>query len=183
MNKIVLGVLGVVVVLGLGAGYVVYRNGQIGSKVVQAPSASNGGTDPKGQPAPEETTITEANYADLLKDTKPRTCTFSTAVGGGKGEGTTYSDGTGKVQLVLTTTSNSGQKSDINSLIRDGKAYSWTTIGGKTQAFVTAAPSTLPSASPGGDPANPNNFKLSCKSWSVDASKFAVPAGVDFKAL
>ncbi len=101
--------------------------------------------------------------------------------------------GTGK----LYTTGNKGRSTisggtegvaiEGNAIYKDGEAYSWITVAGNTMGFKFDK-AELEKMSSEMTPEQKQQAEqirskmiFSCKSWTPDESKFALPAGVEFK--
>lgn len=176
MSKVVIGV-GAIILFGLGVGGYMYFIRTQSSP--SQPSSSQTST----IPAAENTSM---NLNNLASSGQPRECIFTTTVSNGTGEGHMYSDGKGLARLTINTTSTSGEQGESNTLLKDGKVYSWTNYSGQMMGFVMPMNSAPAPDSGTGDAStnsNNTNFNVTCKSWTVDSSKLTIPSDIQFQSL
>ncbi|MCC7543390.1 hypothetical protein IT415_01620 [bacterium] len=176
MSKVAIGV-GVIILFGLGVGGYMYFRG------VQPSPSQSSSSQTSTTTAVENSSM---NLNSLASSGQPRECIFTTTVSNGTGEGHMYSDGKGLARLTINTTSSSGEQGESNTLLRDGKAYSWTNYSGQMMGFVMPMSSAPAPDSGTGDAStnsNNTNFNVTCKAWAVDSGKFSVPSDIQFQSL
>jgi hypothetical protein len=158
-----------------------------GNKVVSnnvSPTAQNNAVAPKAESG---TTKMSASIKDLMKGGKSIDCTFNStdAKQGITQSGEFYLDGPNarsRSETVITTNS-TGQKTESYMIMEGGYGYSWSGADAKT-GYKINLNETQPAANAGSNTQNtedlnqPINFD--CRNWSVDNSKFDLPAGVKF---
>jgi len=176
MNKKALTTLVVLLVLVIGVYgiYRVYHHFQRLSTPAGMQTTTSSGS---AQPA-----TTLGSLKDLMAKGGSETCSYSTD----KSQGTVYMSG-GKVSSDINTTVGSVVEK-AHMIIANNFFYLW--MDGKTTGYKMAYnPNATPvpagektnNASGMIDPNTQMNFK--CNSWSVDSTKFDLPAGVTFSAI
>lgn len=131
------------------------------------------------------------SLASLAAAGKARKCTMDySSDSGGKGTGTSYTDGKGRSRLTIVTTSDEGNQGTIDTIVKDGKSYAWIVSGDTTFGYISDAKvpqssdTTSQSATaPSGTVSPDQKFSMKCVSWTVDESQFAVPTNINFVTL
>jgi len=197
-------VIAIIVVIILIAGIWIFMSGQKNNgQPVNAPTGANSQTQPN--PATNNsgtqtttTTTTQTNtfsgsLADLMAKKSPVNCQVSFDQNGTTQTQSMYFDGTNlRTDMVITI---AGQPNTTHLVIKDGWEYMWSdsAIAGMTANTGTkinfsqlqkpqtpAAAGTTPSNG-GLDTQKTMNF--SCTPWIADASKFDLPANIQFQDL
>jgi hypothetical protein len=170
-NTIIGIVVGVIVVLG--AGYYLFTN--MGSSAVE--NTEQGA-------AVEQSSDKKMAFADFVKQGGSYKCTVTQSFEGTQTQGTTYIDN-GKIRGEYTAQVQ-GMSIDAAFIVKDGYTYSWSSampnMGFKVKVDETAGDTGATASgtySYNGDQIGDYN----CESWTADASKFALPAGVTFQAI
>lgn len=153
------------------------------SPAAQNPAAQNNAATAKGE---SETTKMSASIKELMKGGKSLDCTFSFTDDkqGVTQSGKFYVDGPNARSRseIEITTNKTGQKTE-SYMITDGDyGYSWSSADAKTGFKIN-----LNEAQPTGNTNNAQNtedlnqlINFDCRNWSVDNSKFDLPAGMKF---
>lgn len=123
------------------------------------------------------------NFSGSMQELMARggswTCDVTSTAGGITSSGTTYA-ANGMVRSDFT--SNIPQVGNIEShmIVRDGLAYTWTSM--MNQGFKFPISKGEGEAEVSAEVAAQVNqdYDFSCRAWSADASKFALPAGIVF---
>jgi uncharacterized protein YxeA len=130
------------------------------------------------------------NISDLTADGTARKCTYTATTASGEGAGTIYTDGKGKSRMTIALASNQGNTGTTDTILRDGKYYTWITSAGNTFGFSGDAKTTTNSTNTNTPPTTTNNapdisqnFAMKCENWNVDQAKFTVPTNVNFNSL
>lgn len=170
MKKLILPIVIVLLVLlaGGGAYFMMHKS--------SAPATST--TLPPTTVTTAAAAGTQGTLKTLLSTTKPQTCTFDNNKGS---TGTVYV-ATGKMAGDFTTTSQ-GNTVTAHMIVDSGYSYVWTgmTKMGFKIALVEAQKEST-AASNQGVGLN-ETVSYSCKDWTVDASKFTLPADITFSTL
>lgn len=122
---------------------------------------------------------TKGSIASLLAAGKNVSCTMTNP--DGKGTGAIYVSGK-KVRGDFTTMTDPS-KEFKSSMIQDGEyAYMWSDADKKGTKFkVSAIPTPTPNSASTTDAVDINQeVDMNCSTWTVDPSKFIVPADVQF---
>lgn len=122
-----------------------------------------------------------SSLKDLISKGLAQSCTFSS----GGSSGTVYVSG-GKVRTDYDTTVD-GKVTTSHMIVDGNTSYIWTE-GQATGFKMTFEASGTPSAETTNAPAaggfdSSANMNYKCKTWAVDASQFALPAGVQFTSF
>lgn len=169
MNKNVTALVIVVVLLLLGVGgYMLF-----GNKSARDTAPQTSPTSEQNQPVMGGA----KSLKELLAGGQPQTCTFSDA----ETQGSVFVGG-GKIRGDFTNLVNGTQTG--SHMISDGQMfYMWT--DGQTQGFKMEF--TPSEATPGAETKMPKDsfdpdkkVDYNCSGWTVDQSKFALPANVKF---
>ena len=125
---------------------------------------------------PAQDSMQKKSLKDLMGLGTNQQCTFKDATGNG---GTVYVSGT-KVRGDFASTTNGTSIS--SHMVSDGKTtYMW--MDGQTQGFKTSLDAVAqPDLTAKQQPAVDVNQQLdyNCGAWTVNASVFALPTGIDF---
>jgi hypothetical protein len=172
VNKKLVGILIVLILIGVGASFVVKRAPQTTTK--QPPTVTKAPT-----VTPKETM--QGTLRSLISSKKPQICTYSNDLGSASVSGTVYL-ADGKVKADFTSVSEENKISG-HMIINDGYAYIWTGTTSKGIKIV------FDPNQPTGTPLNSQvpdlnqSFAYACKEWKTDASLFAPPLNVDFSLI
>ncbi len=172
--KILYAVIGLAV-LGGGAWYATQMQGGA------VPEASQ---DSPSQNTQTNTPTNESqNFSGSMQELMARggswTCDVTSTAGGITSSGTTYV-ANGMVRSDFS--SNIPQVGNIQSymIVRDGLAYSWTSMMNQGFKFPIAQSEGEAEVSAEVAAQINQDYDFSCRPWSVDASKFALPSGITF---
>lgn len=175
-NKIIAGVLGVVVVLG-GAYLFMGKN----SANTETPNSIAVGEPNPANPT-EQNSGKKMSFGSFLKQGGSYVCTVNQSVEGIDSKGTVYVNGTNVRGTYNTTVA--GMKVDSEFISTGGYTYTWSSMM-QGKGFKAKASDTV-----GGDSSTGTSGQYSfnaeqigdydCQPWSADASKFALPSGVVF---
>ena len=172
-------IIGILVIGGGVAAYSLTRNNQSTTNNTQQPAETQ-------QQTNEQSSDTNGNIFSLVDSGKAQKCTFSYSGGNGTGEGTMYSDGTGRGAMMMNIKTDQGSLGDSNLLVVNDKVYGWTVSNGKSVGFVfdkaklTSGSDTAQTSSS----VDPNQtFNLNCESWVVDETILTVPTDINFMSL
>ena len=160
MNKNVLIAIAVVVLLALGGAYFLYGR-------PSSPLTSTSGT--------PTTSSAKKSLKDLIALGSSQQCKFQDAAGN---SGTMYVSG-GKSRGDFTSTANGATVG--SHMLYDGQAmYIW--MDGQSQGYKSTLDATSAPDSAAGSQAMDVNQALDydCSSWSVAATSFTPPAGIEF---
>ena len=184
-KKLMLLVGGILVVGGILAAVMITNNNDSTSNNNQS-SQENAQSKPTETSSEPETAV-EGNLKTLATSGKPQVCDMSYSGEDGEGTGKLYTNGNGKGRIQLELTTARGNKGESNTLLSDGKVYSWTKTDGGAFGFVMSADSVQTNST--GSPTTSNsqtagkNFNMKCKTWTVEETIITVPADVNFSAL
>jgi len=168
MSKTMIGVIvAIVVIVG---GYFIYNANKGGTDVSDTTSDVTSSA---------QTSTDKAALAELIKKGGTLTCTITQNVNNTKVTGTMFM-GSGMMRGEYTTKVQN-VNIDSNFIVRDGFTYTWSSMT-PNAGFKVAIPAVGSTAST----ANTSSFDVSqvedykCEAWTLDASKFTLPAGVTF---
>lgn len=170
MNKNMLLGIGAIIILFLAVG------GYLFMKKTSPSSSTNPNTATATlTPAP----FTAQSLKDLFIEGASRQCTFTTD---SNSTGTVYV-GSGKIRGEFST--KTGTQTVLAHMISDGKtSYIWMDDNktGMKMTLDIASAATESNKTPSSEQGIDVNqkMKLECSNWSVDASKFEIPANVTF---
>ncbi len=180
-------IVGVLVLVGIGS-YFAMQKGPV------AEDASNlaGGTMPTGTEGDwndtPETPMGEGKkmaFGQLVAQGGSYECTVNQYVGDTVSQGTTFISG-GLIRGEFNTQAQ-GINISTSLIVRDGYTYSWTSMAPKMgfKAKVVASGESNPNQGTSGTISwNADQIgDYDCKDWTVDMTKFDLPAGVDFKEI
>ena len=185
-KKLMLLVGGILVVGGILAAVMITNNNDSKSDTNNQSNQEAVENKPAETGSESETAV-EGNLKTLATGGKPQVCDMSYSGEDGAGTGKLYTDGKGSGRIQLELTTSRGNKGESNTLLRDGKVYSWTKTDGSAFGFVTSADSIQTNST--GSPTTSNsqtagkNFSMKCKTWSVEETIITVPSDVNFSAL
>lgn len=128
---------------------------------------------------------TKGSLSSLATGKKAQECTMNYSGASGSGTGTMYSDGNGRARMHIDLKTEKGNVGQTDQIMKEGKAYSWTTSDGQTFGMImdvskTTQQTQSQSGSTTSAPQPNQDFDINCKDWKVDESKFAVPTNVNF---
>ena len=175
--KTVLWILGLVVVGG-----VVWYS-MSGQSSMPAANTSAAPTDPAATSASAEPTSGKMSLKDLMSLGRDQKCTFTEKTANSDSSGTVYVGG-GKMRGDFTSIA-SGMTIQSHMIAMGQKGYLWTSAMPKQGFTFTLPDPSAPSAAPANSSAPDYNQQLdySCSAWTVDASMFALPAGITFSDM
>ncbi len=144
---------------------------------------------PIGDGAAENTTAEQSGkkmaFSEFIKKGEASKCTVTQNVNGTETNGVTYI-GNGMIRGEYNMKVQ-GMNVDSTLIVRDGYTYSWSSMMPTTGFKVKvsgAAQGDANAAASGQYSFNAEQIgDYSCEPWTVDESKFAVPAGVTFREL
>ncbi len=176
MNKTVLSILGVVVIIAAVAIFITKGK----------PQSASQNTNQPGQTQNTNTSGKKMAFSDFAKQGGSYKCTVTQYIDQGmtqSTEGTVYLDG-GKIRGEYSTKVQ-GMSIDTSVIVRDGFAYTWTSMSptGYKIAVKDQAGDTNASANGSYSWNDKMIGDYNCESWSADQSKFAVPTSVTFQEI
>ncbi|HRH26730.1 MAG TPA: hypothetical protein PLZ99_01050 [Parcubacteria group bacterium] len=178
-NKIIAGVLGVVVVIG-GAFFFMGNNES--ASTGENPQNSIAVGEPNPSTPTEENSGKKMSFDAFLKQGGSYVCTVNQSVEGIDSKGTVYID-KGNIRGDFNT-SVAGMNVDTYFIVKDKYTYTWSSMmpGKGFKAPVSTGGSGDTSTGTSGQYSfNAEQIgDYDCKAWSVDASKFTLPSGVTF---
>lgn len=168
-------IIGAVLLLILSAIAFVYVNQS---------SSNNNETKTKDGTAKTSKASKKASFSTIAESKDLQECTFEYTGKSGEGNGKMYNDGNGNARMEMNLTTSKGNTGTSNQIIKEEKVYSWFDTGSHTIGMVmdvkkieenqqTTSESTT-------GPAPNESFSMTCKDWTVDDTKFEVPASVNF---
>lgn len=163
--------------------------GGIGWFVTQDKSDSTSTQNSSSQNSNNSSGVTKGSLSSLSTGKKAQECTMNYSGANGSGTGTMYADGNGRGRMHLELKTEKGNIGQSDQIMRDNKAYSWTTTEGQTFGMVmdmskmNSQQSQAQSQSNTSTPAPDQSFDINCKDWKIDESKFTIPANVNFMDL
>ncbi len=167
MNK-TLGIIGAIVVIALVVYFAMANKGPKNEESNTQPTSQNDSSNDT-----DTQTGTQKNSLKGLLGMNAQQCTYSE----GQSQGTVYT-ANGKARMDITSVTN-GVSASSHAIIQDNTYYGW--VDGQTNGFKF---STAKSAS-GSAGSNQNvdvnkEVDYNCSGWTVDATKFALPANITF---
>lgn len=180
-KKILIAIIVVVIILLGGIGWFATQN-ESDNTSTQSSSSQN---------SDSKSSVTKGSLTSLSTGKKAQECTMSYSGANGSGTGTMYTDGNGRGRMHLDLKTEKGNVAQTDQIMKDNKAYSWTTTGEQTFGMVMdlskmnsqQSQAQAQSQSGNSSPTPSQDFDINCKDWKVDESKFAVPANVNFMDL
>ena len=183
MNKVIWWIVGIIVVV-IGIYYFVSNKPDTAADdVVPATEDGQGSftTPSDDQGAPADTS--GKSLKDLIALGVSQQCAFSQTVDNSSTSGTVFV-GMGKMRGDFVSVA-SGQTVNAH-MIADGQ-YTYTWIDGIAMGFKMSLDQTAPASGTGanqtGSPDLNQKLDYNCSAWTLDASKFTLPAGVTFTAM
>jgi uncharacterized protein (UPF0333 family) len=169
MNKKIVGVIVIVLLVLLGGGAYFMMQKSKSTTAENLPAAN-----PTEAAAAAET---QGTLKSLLTAGKPQTCSFSTEEGS---SGTVYV-ANGKMRGDFTSTTQ-GTTVTGHMILDSGYSYVWTDL--TKQGMKIAIPAEQASGSTGSQGMDVNQkVSYSCKGWTVDNTKLALPSDVTFSTF
>ncbi|MEK9196137.1 MAG: hypothetical protein AAB914_02095 [Patescibacteria group bacterium] len=175
-KKLIIAIIAIVVIVLAGVIFLVVGKDSSTNTSSQDPVSSK-----KAEPNNQ---TTKGSLSSLAVGKKAQECTMNYSGPSGSGTGAMHSDGNGKARMHIDLKTEKGNVGQTDQIMKEGKAYSWTTSDEQTFGMMMdmskmdsqQGQNTATSSGP-----QPNqDFDISCKSWKVDESKFAVPTNVNF---
>lgn len=167
-------IIGVVLLLILSAIAFVYINQS---------SSNNNEAQTKEEAAESSKSSKKASFSTIAQGKDPQECTFKYTGKSGEGSGKMYNDGNGSARMEMNLTTSKGNTGTSNQIIKDEKVYSWFDTGSHTIGMVMDVKQIEEKQQTGESttgPAPNESFSVNCKDWTVDDTKFEVPASVNF---
>lgn len=175
-RNLVIAVVAIIVILGAGIGFLAI------SKDDTATNTQSGGNNNQQS---STNTSSKGSLSSLATGKKAQECTMNYSGASGSGTGTMYSDGNGRARMHIDLKTEKGNAGQSDQIMKEGKAYSWTTSEGQTFGMImdmskTTQQTQTQNGATSSAPQPNQDFDISCKDWKVDESKFAVPTNVNF---
>ncbi len=180
-NKIIAGVVGVVVVLG-GAYFAMSGGDKGGDSSTQENTQGIAVGEPNPSAPVDQNSGKKMSFDAFMKQGGSYVCTVNQLVQGIESKGTVYINN-GDIRGDFNT-SVSGMNIDTFFIVKDNFTYTWSSM---MQGKGFKAPVN---AGAGGDANTGTSGQYSfnaeqigdynCEAWKVDQSKFALPSGVNF---
>lgn len=161
-TKVVIGVVAIIIIAA-GAYYLVAKNNSMSGTQMPQTTVQNG----------------PMSLQSLVAAGAPVTCTFSTTTAQGEETGTMYI-ASGMVAGDFTMSGGTQGTIDAHMIIENQTSYMWTsmsTMGFKSTVIEQA---TSSSSNQGVNYNSPMDY--SCQPWTVDSTKFNLPANISFTA-
>ncbi len=179
-NKIIAGVVGVVVVLG-GA-YFAMSGDKTSDSSVQENAQGIAVGEPNPSAPVDQNSGKKMSFDAFMKQGGSYVCTVNQLVQGIESKGTVYINN-GNIRGDFNT-SVSGMNIDTFFIVKDSFTYTWSSMmqGKGFKAPVSAGGSGDASAGTSGQYSfNAEQIgDYDCQPWTADSSKFALPSGVTF---
>lgn len=179
-KKLLIAIIVVAIILLGGIGWFVSKDESENSSTQSSSS---------GQNSVSNSGTTKGSLSSLSTGKKAQECTMSYSGANGSGNGTMYTDGNGRGRMHLELKTEKGNIGQSDQIMKDNKAYSWTTTEGQTFGMVmdmskmNSQQSQTQSQSNTSTPAPDQSFDINCRDWKIDESKFTVPTNVNFMDL
>lgn len=173
-KKLIIALVAVIIILVAGVGFMAV------SKDDTTSTQSSNNNNPQSS-----SSSTKGSLSSLATGKKAQECTMNYSGASGSGTGTMYSDGNGRARMHIDLKTEKGNVGQTDQIMKEGKAYSWTTSDGQTFGMIidvskTTQQTQSQSGSTTTAPQPNQDFDINCKDWKVDESKFAVPTNVNF---
>jgi hypothetical protein len=122
----------------------------------------------------------KGSFRSLMALGKNTECSFTGVNSGVTSSGTVFVTAAGNMRGDFTSQTSSGTKTS-SMIVKDGTAYVWSgTQGAKmSTSFMTSAQAKAQAGTQQSVDLD-SQVDYSCKDWTVDQSKFTLPAGVNF---
>lgn len=180
-NKIIAGVVGVVVVLG-GVYFAMSGGDKGGDSSMQDNTQGIAVGEPNPSAPVDQNSGKKMSFDAFLKQGGSYKCTVNQSVEGMDSVGTVYIN-KGDIRGDFNT-SVAGMNIDTYFLVKDNFTYSWSSMtpGKGFKAPVSASGSANSSTGTSGQYSfNAEQIgDYDCVAWTVDSAKFALPSGVNF---
>jgi len=177
MNKLIYGIIAVVVVLVVGVGaYLVVGRSETENPETVTPNLSN-----DMQRAPDEAIEETTSLRDMISEGQNQLCTFSDSETGGVG---TVFIGDGNIRGDFQSDIDDAATVAHLVVLNSEDAYVW--MEGQTQGYkASMSELTDLSNAAGGDKSLDVNKAVDyeCYPWTPDASQFELPDTVDFQDM
>ena len=161
------------VVVGGGAWYLTQGT-------VEAPTQESDRAQTNTAPAnPNDQQTFSGSLQELMARGGSWTCDVSSTAGGVTSSGTTYV-ANGMVRSDFSSDIPQVGNIESHMIVRDGLAYTWTSMMNQGFKFPIAEAEGEAEVSAEVAAQVNQNYDFSCRAWSADASKFALPADVTF---
>ncbi len=179
MSKTLISVLVVgVVVVG---GYLALNKNKVSTDTQK--EASNTETDTK---TAEQPAGKKMAFSEFVKTGGSYKCEVKQYLSDMNNSGTVYING-GNISGEYTTVAE-GRTIDTSFIMKDGYSYTWSSMfpsmGFKIKVNTSAAGANANASASGTYSWNANQIgDYNCEAWTLDASKFALPANITFKDM